>query len=131
MLEEILRYDPAVHCFRRNAMEDTVLRDREISAADEMILWYPSVNRDADVFQDSDRFDVGRHPNDHLAFGVGEHYCLGANRARTELNRIFSALLKRLPDLELAAQSRRLRSNFINGVKEMRVQCTPGARVHG
>ncbi|MBW2314818.1 MAG: cytochrome P450 [Deltaproteobacteria bacterium] len=128
MIEEILRYDPAVHCFRRTAMADLELRGKEISRGDKMILWYPSVNRDEDVFDEADRFDVGRHPNDHLAFGIGEHFCLGANLARMELNKIFAALLERLPDLELAAPPRRLRSNFINGVKEMRVEFSPGPR---
>jgi cholest-4-en-3-one 26-monooxygenase len=130
MVEEILRYDPAVHCFRRTAMKDVVIRDREIAAGDKMMLWYPSVNRDEEVFDDSDTFDVARHPNDHLAFGIGEHYCLGANLARMELNKIFAGLLERLPDLELDGPPRRLRSNFINGVKEMRVRFTPGPRKH-
>jgi cholest-4-en-3-one 26-monooxygenase len=129
MVEEILRFDPAVHCFRRTALKDTVIRDREIAEGDKVILWYPSVNRDEDVFDDPHAFDVARHPNDHLAFGIGEHYCLGANLARMELNKIFGALLERLPDLELAAPPRRLRSNFINGVKEMRVQFSPGPRL--
>jgi cholest-4-en-3-one 26-monooxygenase len=128
MVEEILRYDPAVHCFRRTATADTVIRGREIAEGDKVILWYPSVNRDEDVFPDSDAFDVARHPNDHLAFGIGEHYCLGANLARMELRKVFSGLLRRLPDLELAAPPRRLRSNFINGVKEMRVRFTPGPK---
>jgi len=131
MVEEILRFDPAVHCFRRTAMEDVVIRDREIAAGDKLILWYPSVNRDEDVFDRADAFDVARHPNDHLAFGIGEHFCLGANLARMELNKIFAALLERLPDLDLAAEPRRLRSNFINGVKEMRVKFTPGPRLRG
>jgi cytochrome P450 len=130
MVEEILRFDPAVHCFRRTATADTVIRDREIAEGDKIMLWYPSVNRDEEVFDDADVFDVARHPNDHLAFGIGEHFCLGANLARMELNKIFAALLERLPDLELDGEPRRLRSNFINGVKEMRVRFTPGPR-HG
>ena len=73
-------------------------------------------------------FDVTRRPNEHLAFGVGEHYCLGANLARMELQEIFRGVLSRLPDLELASTPRRLRSNFINGVKEMRVRFTPQAK---
>jgi len=129
MVEEILRYDPAVHCFRRTATAPTVIRDREIAEGDKLILWYPSVNRDEEVFDDSDAFDVARHPNDHLAFGIGEHYCLGANLARMELRKVFAGLLHRLPDLELAAPPRRLRSNFINGVKEMRVRFTPGPKI--
>ena len=124
-VEEILRFDPAVHCFRRTAMADTRIRDVEIKQNDKIILWYPSVNRDEEVFDDADAFDIRRSPNDHLAFGVGEHFCLGANLARMELRIIFEGLMRRLPDLELAAEPRRLRSNFINGVKEMQVRFSP------
>ncbi len=77
---------------------------------------------------DVDTFDVTRDPNPHLSFGIGEYFCLGANLARMELQKIFAGLMKRLPDIELAAEPRRLRSNFINGVKEMRVRFTPTAR---
>ena len=128
-VEEILRYNPAVHCFRRTAMADTVVRETEISEGDKVILWYPSVNRDEDVFHEPDRFDIARSPNDHLSFGVGEHFCLGSNLARMELRHVFQGIMSRMPDLELAAEPRRLRSNFINGVKEMRVRFTPSERV--
>jgi cytochrome P450 len=124
-VEEILRFNPAVHSFRRTAMEDVEIRGREIPAGSKIILWYPSVNRDEEIFDEPDRFDVGRYPNEHLAFGVGEHFCLGSNLARMELREIFSGLMKRLPDIEFAEEPRRLRSNFINGVKEMRVTFTP------
>jgi cytochrome P450 len=128
-VEEILRFNPAVHCFRRTAMKDTVIRDREISEGDKIMLWYPAVNRDEAVFDEPDVFDIARNPNDHLSFGVGEHFCLGSNLARMELRKIFEGLLRRLPDMELAAEPRRLRSNFINGMKEMRVRFTPTERV--
>jgi cytochrome P450 len=127
-VEEILRHEPAVHSFRRTAMADTEIRGVPITEGDKLIMWYPSVNRDEDVFDRPDEFDVARSPNDHLSFGVGEHFCLGANLARMELRKIFGGLLRRLPDIELAAEPRRLRSNFINGVKEMRVEFTPGAK---
>jgi cytochrome P450 len=126
-VEEMLRYEPAVMHFRRTATEDVELRGQRIRAGDPVVLWYPSVNRDEDVFPEPDRFDVRRDPNDHLAFGVGEHYCLGANLARMELVVIFEELLRRLPDLELAGPVRRLRSNFINGIKEMPVRFSPEA----
>ena len=127
-VEEILRHEPAVHSFRRTAMEDTEVRGVKIPAGDKLILWYPSVNRDEDVFENPDAFDVGRTPNEHLSFGVGEHFCLGANLARMELRKIFGGLVRRLPDIELAAEPRRLRSTFINGVKEMKVEFTPKAK---
>ncbi len=130
-VEEILRYDPAVHVFRRQCMADTELRGQKISAGDKVTLWYPSVNRDEEVFEQPDAFDVGRSPNDHLSFGIGEHYCLGANLARLELREIFTGLVSRLDDIEFKAPPRRLRSNFVNGVKEMQVSYRPGPRVAG
>jgi cytochrome P450 len=127
-VEEILRFNPAVHCFRRTAQADTELRDVRIAEGEKLALWYPAVNRDEEVFENASSFDVGRNPNDHLSFGIGEHFCLGANLARMELRKVFAGLLERLPDLELAEEPRRLRSNFINGIKEMRVSFAPGSR---
>ena len=72
---------------------------------------------------------MGRHPNEHLSFGIGEHFCLGASLARLELNAIFEQIVPRLRNPEFAAPVRRLRSNFINGTKEMRVRFDPGERV--
>jgi cholest-4-en-3-one 26-monooxygenase len=129
-IEEILRFEPAVSCFRRTAMKDVEIRDTRIAAGDKIMLWYPAANRDEEVFDDPDKFDIGRNPNDHLSFGIGEHFCLGSNLARMELRKIFAALMKRLPDIEFAAEPRRLRSNFVNGVKEMQVSFTPSAPIH-
>ena len=129
-VEEILRFDPAVSGFRRTAMKDVEIRGTQIAEGDKIILWYPAVNRDEEIFDDPDRFDIGRNPNDHLSFGIGEHFCLGSNLARMELRKIFEALMKRLPDIEFAAEPRRLRSNFVNGVKEMQVSFTPTATIH-
>ncbi len=124
-IEEILRYSPAVIHFRRTATEDTVLHGKRIKAGDKVILWYPSANRDEEIFEEPDRFDIRRYPNEHLAFGVGEHFCLGASLARLQLNTIFRELLTRLPDIEVVGPVRYLRSNFIDGIKEMRVRFTP------
>ncbi len=124
-VEEILRFDPAVHHFRRTATEETVIRGRTIKENEPVVMWYPSANRDEEVFDEPNRFDVTRHPNEHLSFGIGEHFCLGANLARLELNAIFEQIIPRLRDPQLAAPAQRLRSNFINGVKEMRVSFTP------
>ena len=77
------------------------------------------------VFAEPDRFDITRGDNPHLAFGIGEHYCLGANLARLELQVIFGEITRRLREPALLAEPRRLRSNFINGVKEMPVRFTP------
>jgi cholest-4-en-3-one 26-monooxygenase len=124
-VEEFLRYDPAVHYFRRTVLEDTELRGRKLRAGDKLTMWYPSVNRDEDVFPDAQRFDIRRSPNEHLAFGIGEHFCLGANLARLELKVIFEELLPRLRNPRLTKPVRRLRSNFVNGVKEMRIAWDP------
>ena len=121
-VEEILRYEPAVHHFRRTALEDTQIRDKMIRKGDKVVMWYPSANRDEEVFEDPDRFDVTRQPNDHLSFGIGEHFCLGANLARLELTVIFEQIADRLREPEHSGPVRRLRSNFINGVKEMPIR---------
>ncbi len=127
-VEEILRFAPAVHTFRRTATADTELRGQRIRENEKLLLWYPSANRDEDVFDEPDRFNIRRSPNDHVAFGFGEHYCLGANLARLELQEIFRGIVARLHDIEPIAPPRRLRSCFINGVKEMRIRFRPGAR---
>jgi cholest-4-en-3-one 26-monooxygenase len=125
-VEEILRYSPAVHTFRRTACGEVELRGQTIREHDKLLLWYPSANRDEEVFEEPDRFNVRRAPNEHVAFGFGEHYCLGANLARLELQEIFRGIVTRLHDVETTAPPRRLRSCFINGVKEMRVRFRPG-----
>ena len=127
-VEEILRFNPPVMYFRRTATQDTELHGARIRAGEKITMWYPSVNRDEAVFPDADAFDVGRSPNDHLAFGVGEHFCLGASLARLELVILFEELLRRLPDITLAGPIRRLRSSLIDGIKEMHVRFTPEGR---
>ena len=124
-IEEIVRYDPAVHHFRRTAMEDTEIRGKQIRKGDKVVIWYPSANRDEEIFEDPDRFDVARKHNEHLAFGIGEHFCLGANLARLELQLILEQIISRLRNPEHTGPVRRLRSNFINGVKEMQIKFTP------
>jgi cholest-4-en-3-one 26-monooxygenase len=125
-VEEILRYSPAVHTFRRTVTAETVLHDQKLRENDRLLIWYPSANRDEDVFNEPDTFDIRRSPNDHVAFGIGEHFCLGANLARLELREIFRGIITRLHDIEPTGPARRLRSNFINGVKEMPVRFRPG-----
>jgi cytochrome P450 len=128
MIEEVLRVSSPLHYFRRTAVEDTELNGARIKAGDKVTLWYPSANRDEAVFKDPDVFDAGRTPNDHLAFGIGEHFCLGASLARLELNILFEELLRRLPDIALDGPPVRLRSNFVNGIKSMPVRFTPEGR---
>ena len=129
-VEEMLRWVSAVIEFRRTATRDTVLRGQTIRAGDKVIIYYISANRDEEVFPAADRFDVGRSPNDHLAFGIGEHFCLGSNLARLEIRVLFEELLRRLPDIELAGPVDRLRSSLINGIKRMPVTFTPERQRH-
>jgi cholest-4-en-3-one 26-monooxygenase len=121
-IEEALRFSPPVMYFRRTATEDTELRGTRIHAGDKLYLSYPSANRDEDLFPQPDRFDIGREPNDHLAFGIGEHYCLGANLARMQLRCILREVLTRLPDLRLSEPAAIQRGTLIHGVKRMPVR---------
>jgi cytochrome P450 len=126
-IEEALRHSPPVMMFCRRATADTEIRGVRIREGDKVYLSYPSANRDEEVFEDGDRFDITRRKNDHLSFGIGEHFCLGANLARMQLRAILREVLTRLPDLRPASGPVRQRSNFIHGIKEMRVRFTPSA----
>lgn len=127
-VEEFLRYNPPVMYFRRTLTRDFELRGKTLKAGDKVVMWYGSANRDEDVFADPDRFDVSRNIPEHLGLGIGEHYCLGASFARTQLRSIFTEIITRVPDMEPAGPIRYLRSNFIHGVREMPVRFTPGTR---
>jgi cytochrome P450 len=120
-VEEFLRWASPVYHFRRTATRDTEVGGTAIRAGDKVVLWFASANRDEDVFADPYRFDVTRTPNDHIAFGKGSHFCLGSALARLEMRIMFEELLPRLADVRLAGGIRRVRSNFVNGIKEMPV----------
>jgi cholest-4-en-3-one 26-monooxygenase len=124
-VEEMLRFWPPIHHFRRTAMCDVEMRGKTIREGDKVLMWYPSANRDESVFEDPNRFDIRRDPNPHLSFGHGEHFCLGASLARLELRVMFEELLERTAEIVALAPARRLRSNLINGIKEMRVELRP------
>ncbi len=128
-VEEMLRWvSPVVH-FRRTATADTEIRGQRIREGDKVVMWYPAANCDEDVFADPDRFDVRRKPNDHLAFGEGQHFCLGAWLARLELRVVFEEVLL-MPDVELAGRTARIRSYFLSGLTTMPVRFTPTPAVH-
>jgi cholest-4-en-3-one 26-monooxygenase len=121
-VEEIVRWTAPVIQFCRTPIEDVELRGRKIRKGDSLCLLYPSANRDEDAFPDPDVFRVDRRPNPHLGFGIGEHFCLGANLARLELRVIFAELARRLDAVELAGPVARMRSSFLGGVKRMPIR---------
>jgi cytochrome P450 len=123
--DEMLRWATPVHHFRRTAAVDTELNGTAIKAGDKVTTWFVSGNRDEEMFERPDRFDITRSPNPHMAFGPGGiHHCLGAHLARLEVRIVFEELLKRVEDIELAGPPERLRSNFFNGVKRLPVKVT-------
>ncbi|MDZ7675105.1 MAG: cytochrome P450 [Acidimicrobiales bacterium] len=125
--EEILRWASPVLYFRRNATQDFELRDRTIEAGDKISLWYISANRDEEVFDDPFTFDISRDPNNHIAFGGGgPHFCLGAQLARLEIQLLFEELAKRIPRVQQLDEPDLLRSNFIGGIKHLRVRLDEG-----
>jgi cholest-4-en-3-one 26-monooxygenase len=126
-IEEILRWASPVMYFRRTTTKPVTVRGVDIPEDEAVVFWHISANRDEEVFDDPFRFDITRSPNPHssaqIAFGGGgPHFCLGANLARAEMKVTFEALLPHLATAELVEQPRRLRSNFINGLKEMKVR---------
>jgi len=121
-VEEILRYENPLHYVRRTATADTKLRDVEISAGDKVVMLYTSANRDEDVFDDGQRFDIRRSPNPHLSFGIAEHFCLGVHLARLEGRVFFEELLATFPTIELTGEPVRIRSNLNNALKALPVK---------
>lgn len=127
-IEEMLRWTSPVTMFTRTATRDTEVRGTPVREGDRVAMFYPSANRDPSHFADPERFDVGRTPNPHLAFGGGgTHYCLGASLARVEATAIFGEILTRMRDIELAGPVERMRSVLINGVHSMPVRFTPAS----
>lgn len=128
-VEEMLRWGSSIHNFRRTATRDTDLGGQPIAEGDKVVMYYMAANRDPEVFADPYRFDVGRTPNDHVAFGGGgEHFCLGANLARAEIKAVMRQLVDRLGDFELSGEVNRLRSDFVNGIKTMPISFRALAR---
>jgi cytochrome P450 family 142 subfamily A polypeptide 1 len=126
-VEEMLRWVSPIRTMNRTVTRDTTLRGRRLFEGQKVLLLYPSANRDEEVFADPFRFDITRSPNDHLAFGLGTHFCLGNSLARLELTVLFDVLLDRLPDLELTvAEEPALRpANFVSGYESLKVSFTP------
>jgi len=121
-VEEVLRYAPPLHYFRRTLTADTEVRGVPMAAGEKLAMIYSSANRDEDAFDDPDTFDITRHPNPHLAFGIGEHFCLGVHLARLEGRVFLEEMLDRWPRVELAGDPRRQRSNLNNALKSLPIR---------
>ncbi len=122
-VEEVLRYVSPIVCFRRTANRATEIRGQRVEAGQKVIMLYQSANRDPDVFERPEEFDVTREINPHLAFGIGNHYCLGANLARMEIRVALEELLRRFPDMTFAPDTPpvRIASTLVRGIESMPV----------
>ncbi|MCV7288094.1 cytochrome P450 [Mycolicibacterium wolinskyi] len=121
-VEEIVRWATPVHCFQRTAMVDTEIGGATVRAGQRVGLFYSSANYDEDVFENPFQFNILRDPNPHLGFGGnGAHYCIGANLARMEIKLMFNEIADQIPDIAKLGEPQRLRSGWINGVKDLQV----------
>ena len=129
-IEEIVRWVTPVIQFCRTSTEDFTLRGQQIRAGQSLCLFYPSANRDEEIFPDGDVFRIDRNPNDHVGFGRGEHVCLGAHLARLEIRAVFDELRERLVRAEVAGPVERVRSSFVGGIKRapLRWELAPARR---
>jgi cholest-4-en-3-one 26-monooxygenase len=127
-IEEMLRFVTPVMNFRRQTTSPLELRGQKIEEDQKIVFFHTSANRDEDVFAESDKFDITRSPNPHIAFGAGgPHFCLGANLARMEIRVMYQHLLDRVPDIHQDGEVQRLQSAFINGVKHLPVSFSPAS----
>jgi cytochrome P450 len=121
-VEEMIRWSTPVKEFMRTATADTTVRGVDIAKGDSVYLAYVSGNRDEDVFDDPFRFDVGRDPNKHVAFGYGVHFCLGAALARMEMHSLFTELVNRLESIELTGEPELSATTFVGGLKHLPIR---------
>jgi cytochrome P450 len=125
-IDELIRLASPVWHFRRTATEDTELRGTTIRKGERVVVWFAAACRDPEVFPEPDRLILTRKRDEHPAFGRGgPHFCLGAHLARLEIAIMIEELVQRVDAVELLAPPRRLRSNFTNGLKELRVRFVP------
>jgi cytochrome P450 len=130
-IEEILRWSSPITHIARVAARDTELGGKQIREGDWVAVWIPSANRDDKIFDDPYNFNLERMPNEHIAFGKGEHFCAGAHLARLELRLMMQSLLPEVEQIELAGPVERLRSNLVAGIKHMPVRFKRSGRRFG
>jgi cytochrome P450 len=118
-VEEIVRWTTPVNYMMRTASRDTELGGTRLRKGDRLLLFYASANRDEDVFEAPYAFRIDRHPNPHLGFGIGEHFCLGSHLARKSQRALFAELIGRLEEVELAGPVERLAASFVAGIKHL------------
>ena len=126
-VEEMLRVVTPIHSFTRTVTQDTELRGKQLKRGQHIVLAYPSANRDENEFEDPDTFRIDRNPT-HVAFGLGSHFCLGANLARMEMRVAIEQVLRRMRDMEYAGDGPVLvPSRLVRTCAEMKVRFTPEA----
>jgi cytochrome P450 family 142 subfamily A polypeptide 1 len=128
-IEEMLRWVTPIKNMARVLTRDVTVGGKRLAEGEKALLLYPSANRDEEVFPDPFRFDITRSQNDHLAFGLGAHFCLGSSLARLELDTVFTVLLDRLPDIRLAAPEEPAPrpATFVGGYESLKVEFSPTA----
>ena len=128
-VEEMLRWVTPIRNMARTVTRDVTFGGQPLRVGQKLLLFYPSANRDEDVFDDPFRFDITRTPNDHVAFGFGTHFCMGASLARLEISIMVERLLARLPDLDVVGETPLRPANFVSGYEQMPVTFTPTAKL--
>jgi cytochrome P450 len=121
-VEEIVRWTSPVNHMKRTLTEDYALRGQKMSAGDKLVMFYASANRDEEIFEDPFSFKIDRNPNRHLGFGIGEHFCLGANLARRSQQALWRELAQRMDWAELAGEPEQIHSAFVVGLKKLPIR---------
>jgi cytochrome P450 len=120
--EEVIRWASPVNYMKRHVLSDVEIRGQRIRAGEFLALFYASANRDSDVFEDPFRFDITRHPNRHLGFGTGEHFCLGAHLARASIRALLQEMGARTLHFEYAGDPSQIHASFVVGLKTLPVR---------
>jgi cytochrome P450 len=121
-VEEIVRWTSPVNHMKRTLTEDYALRGQKMSAGDKLVMFYASANRDEEISEDPFSFKIDRNPNRHLGFGIGEHFCLGANLARRSQQALWRELAQRMDWAELAGEPEQIHSAFVVGLKKLPIR---------